>query len=333
MTRDIYFIYNNDLNHTIIKEKGYGASEFQFYMIAKELSLKGLNITIFNSSNIDSVYDNILYRKYSDIENGKNINNSAIVVFMRMFKEIHMLLRNFNKDNIYIWSEDYVHSQHNPPYLVDINTINTIRENNIKIITVSEFHKNNIVSVFNINPLNVTVIYNALYSSIFINDDIDINKNNIVFASAWSKGLDKIIYLFDALHARHSHFKLVLMRPNYNRDIYSQRNYIELLDTVDSKEEYSKIIKSSLCVLTSEYPETFGCVFAEAYHLGTPVIATNIRNGLHEFIDNSYTCNFNNPTEFINLVEKIYNNRPCVKLDEKFYDTAIIHQWHNLLHN
>ena len=69
----LYIVYNNNLNHIDICKKGYGASEFQFYMLAKKLANHNFDVTVFNQSNINNTIDNITYRKYSDIFNGINI--------------------------------------------------------------------------------------------------------------------------------------------------------------------------------------------------------------------------------------------------------------------
>ena len=64
-----------------------------------------------------------------------------------------------------------------------------------------------------------------------------------------------------------------------------------------NKEQYTKIIKESLVVLTTTFQETYGCVFAESYYLGTPVIADYRSGGVKEIIDNNYIVNFDNKKE------------------------------------
>jgi glycosyltransferase involved in cell wall biosynthesis len=209
-------------------------------------------------------------------------------------------------------------------------------DDNCIIVPVSKFCQTNIENFFknkNINLPKINCIYNCVFTKHFINKNYSINIDNVVFASAWHKGLKKIIELFDKLVINYPNFKLILMRPNYNKSEVPDRHYIILLDTINTKQELSEIIGSSLCVLTSEFPETFGNLFAESYYLNTPVIATNKINGLHEFIDNSHICNFNNYNEFENLIISFYKNRPAVSLNNRFYEDNVINEWINLFTN
>jgi hypothetical protein len=295
----LYFLCENDLDHHKIQKYGYGASEFQFYMLAKKLADKNINITIFNQSSINSKLDNIEYRLYDDLLNNINIDTNAIVIVSRNFKILKLLLKIFKENKIILWSQDYIEKYNT--YFANIDDFLIVNEKSIKIIAVSNFHKENLSKY--INPQNIIVMYNILYPEIYKKCcNISINKYNIVFASAWSKGLDIIIALFDRLNVNYPQFKLVVLRPNYNKCECPYRPYIQLLDTIDNKIEYCKILQSSLCTITSKFPETFGCVFAESYFLNTPVIATNKINGLHEFIDNQHVCDLDNYQEFENIL-------------------------------
>jgi hypothetical protein len=319
----IYFVYNNELNHNEILKKGYGASEFQFYMLAKKLSELGYDITIFNQSNINSKLDNIEYRPYNDIINNINIDNNAIVIIMRFFTTVINLIKVFPSKNLIVWSHDYIE---NPDQFLNLEAINLINNHNIKIISVSNFHKRTL-SRF-INSANITPIYNILYSDIYKKQDkIIINRDNIVFASAWAKGLNTIIRLFDRLVTKYPNFKLLLLRPNYNNCVCPKRDYIILHDTIDDKEKYCNILQTSLCTITSEFKETFGCVFAESYYVNTPVIATDKINGLHEFINNQHICNLSDYNQFEKLLIKMYENRPYVSLRDDLIDKNGIDQW------
>ena len=92
------------------------------------------------------------------------------------------------------------------------------------------------------------------------------------------------------------------------------------------------MLQSCLCVFSTSYPETFGCVFAEALHLGVPVIGDNsVKAGFHEIIPHQLMCNFNNPNEVIDKIENLRTNRPNVTLDNKFYDVSVINEWVKLL--
>ena len=100
-----------------------------------------------------------------------------------------------------------------------------------------------------------------------------------------------------------------------------------------NKDQYSKIIKESMCVLTTTFAETFGCVFAESYYLDTPVIADYRSGAVKEIIDNNYIVNFDNKQETADKILYLKNNRDNinVKLDDKFMLDYNINKWLNLL--
>ena len=118
-----------------------------------------------------------------DIE---NINNSVVVV-QRHFNTL-IDLHKINPSNKYIlWSHDYLEKtfdnlsgNYSPS---EIN--NYFSKYNIQIVSVSHFHKNNILS--RLPNVNVTPIYNALFPEYFIKQtDNDINHFDI----RYFKGLD-----------------------------------------------------------------------------------------------------------------------------------------------
>ena len=102
-----------------------------------------------------------------------------------------------------------------------------------------------------------------------------------------------------------------------------------------SKENYCNIIKSSLCVLSPKFIETFGCVFAESYYLGTPVIADINTGAVKEIIDNSYIVDYDNIDEVYDKIKYIQDNREniCPILDEKMMFNYNFNIWCELLNS
>ena len=338
--KKIYFIINKCSNHRDIKLEGSGACELLFYMTAYKLS-NYYDVTIFNRGP-PTIIDNVKYLSLPDNKNPniENINNSTIVV-QRHFS-IALDLHKINPTNKYfLWSHDYIETDcNNNNNLCDQYSTNYVADyfckNNLSIIAVSNFHKNNIIN--KIPNVNVNVIYNALFPELYPNINLitpNVNKNQIVFASSWSKGLDKILNIGKEYYKRNNEFKLILLKPSYCEWIpdFSQYPFINCLGNIKDKTEYCKIIKSSLCVFTTSYQETFGCVFAESLHFGVPVIGDNsIQAGFHEIIESKYMCNFDNVEEVITKIEHLKNNNNnniCLK--NKFYDKQIINEWIKIL--
>ena len=321
--KKIYFIINKDSNHKNIIHNGGGASELLFYMTAYKLS-NFFNVTIFNRD-IPSIIDNIQYLYLTDDRN-IDIHDSVIIV-QRHFNIAIDLHKKYPSNKYILWSHDYLENNFahlSGGYLP--NEINNYFSKTIDIVAVSNFHKNNILS--RLPNVNVHVIYNALFSELYIKNEVSVDYNNIVFASNWSKGLNNAIKIGTEYYKRNKNFRLLLLKPSYcDWEPELCQPFIKVIGNIKDKNEYCKILQNSLCVLSTSFPETFGCVFAEALHLGVPVIGDSIDSGFQEIIQKNHICNFNNINDVINKIEEFRINRPIVCLDNKFYDTAIIQEW------
>ena len=330
--KTIYFITNSGETHLSIINKGDGASESTFYLTAKKLS-EYFNIVIFNREK-SQIIDNIEYRYLPDNKDIGKIENSIIIV-QRHF-DIIIDLHKINPNNQFIlWSHDFLvdnfshlSGKYSPKY---IN--NYFNQNKISIISVSNFHKKNI----NIVLPNVLVfsIYNALFPEYLIkNENIEYNRNNIIFCSNWAKGLGRVLRISIEYYKHNPNFKLILIKPKYcdYEPNVSKFPFVEIRGCIENRVEYCELLQSCLAVIATSFPETFGCVFSEALHLGVPVIGDrSILAGYHEFVPRELMCNFNNPREVINLIWKIGNYRPNVILDKQFYNYNIIKEWIKIL--
>ena len=126
-------------------------------------------------------------------------------------------------------------------------------------------------------------------------------------------------------------------------DYHKYKNYQQLLknkykDNILilgplNKQEYAQVIQSACCVISSTFQETFGCVFAESYYLGTPVIADINSGAVIEIIEKENIVNYNNYDEVYNKFTTVKNNRDkyIIKLDEKFFLDYNLKLWKKLL--
>jgi len=330
---NIYFIINCVGNHKSIVNSGCGASEFLFYTTAYKLS-KYFNVTIYNRGNHNpQVIDNINYLYLYDNRNMiDNINNSIVIV-QRNFDLIYNLHKKNHNNRYILWSHDHI--QNKKSHLFNSRTYDDINNyfsmNNIDIVVVSDFHKNTISNCF--PDVKIYRIYNAVFPEYIVrNPNISYDKNQIVFASNWGKGINKILKIGLEYSKINTDFKLILLKPNYcdwQPDL-SRYPFVKMIGNIKNKIEYCELLQKSLCVLTTSYPETFGCVFAEALHLGVPVIGdNNIKAGFQEIIKPEYLCNFNDPKKVINIIDII--RKDIVKLDDKFYEDSVIKEWIKLI--
>ena len=281
----------------------------------------------------------MLPNQYEEIYN--KIKNNKIYLWIHDLIEKNVFL--FNYDNI-------ERNTYNDDELFKNNILNNFYKNkNINYIFVSKFINDKFINYFkkynfDIENNRLHIIYNILYDDEFINvknQNIITNKNYITYASAWQKGIERIIKLFDYINNIDKDLKLVLLSPGYDWKKfkkYSEELKIKYSDNIIihgpvNKQEYSKIIKESLVILSTTFQETFGCVFAESYYLGTPVIADYKSGAVKEIIDNNYIVNYDNLKEVYDKILFIKNNRDNlnVLLDKKFMLDYNLNLWIKLL--
>ena len=332
--KKIYFFINYEFNPDTIINIGSGASEVLFFKITECLA-EYFDIIVFQRRNKECRINNIQYKylQYPIHEQTVNINNSIIII-QRCFEDVITMHKSNLSNKYFIWSHDFLHENDNLFGKLSKSYINDyLTKNNIGVIAVSNFHKNNIKSL--LPNVNVTIIYNAVFPEIlYKHNDIFRDKNKIIFASSWSKGLDKILNIGTEYYKLNKDFKLILIRPSYCSAKLDEKKYpfIEKLGCIKDKKEYCKLIQGCLCVLTTSFPETFGCIFAEALHLGVPVIGdSSTPSGFLEFIPPEHTCKFENTKDVIRLIELLRDNSPSVKLDNKFYINSVSKEWITLL--
>jgi glycosyltransferase involved in cell wall biosynthesis len=276
--------------------------------------------------------------------NGKiynKIKNNKIILWIHDLVEKYVFMFDYNEKE---------RNYYNDNNLLKNEVLKEFYENkNINFVFVSKFIKEKfknyfINNNFNIEESRLNVIYNILYEEEYINiknQDIPVNKNYITYASAWQKGIGSVIKVFKYAKKNDNNLKLVLLSPGYDWDNWT--SYVnELKDKYGedviihgpvNKEEYSKIVKSSLLVLSTTFEETFGCVFAESYYLGTPVIADYRSGAVKEIIDNNYIVNFDDKKETLKKIMEIKNNRENIKinLNNKFMLKENLNMWINLI--
>ena len=330
--KKIYFIINSCFNHRTILNQGSGASELLFYLTAEKIS-NLVPVTIFHHEETQKL-DKIQYIKIEE-NMTYNFENYSHVIIQRDFGlgiKINKFVKN-KEIKLFVWSHDYLEGDiknlTGEFSALEIN--NFYHENNISIIGVSLFHQKNLLSYF--PNVKIIIIYNAIFPELYdINPNIRYFPNKLIFASNWAKGLDKVLKISQSYYQINPYFKLILIKPNYcDWDPELEKYpFIKKLGCIKNKKIYSELLQSCLGVISTSFPETFGCVFAEALHLGVPVIGDNsIKAGFQEIIPPEYLCDFNNPNNVIKLIEKIRNNRPIVKLESKFYIDSIIKDWIN----
>jgi len=353
----IVFYDTCNLNHHSILLSAIGASEYQFYNLVNEISKYNETICFNNFCTKDDkveykVIDNIRYKSIDDFIN-YNLNENDIIIIQRLYPQNIKIIEKIKNNKIFLWIHDNWSENNIINNKIEYNQYfhdKIINNKNINFVFVSHDCKKTFIDFNLLENLIVEnnrlhVIYNILYEKQFIKikkmNNIHLNKNYIVYASAWQKGINYITDLFEYINNKKLDFKLVLLTPGYDNeytDIMIPKIIDKFKDNViihgaKSKEEYCKIIKSSLCVLSTAFKETFGCVFSESYYLGTPVIADYRSGAVKEIIDDFYIVDITNYEEVIKKLIFIRKNRHKlnIKLHNKFMLKDNLILWKKLL--
>lgn len=367
----IFIDITKSLDHEQVKKTAIGASEYQFYSLINKLQ-HDYKITCYNKS-MGSIVGNVKYKNFEKDLCVDDIHPGITIIITRHLLDFESKsYQKIKRNKMYVWWHDYVCSRDSPmsrcPFLVNYKGEKKQKYENImdkqsfKQDILQEYTSNkNIQHIFNSNFTQKEfngflknfdvyieqgrqhVIYNAMYTELFVKrpDQSEINVNQIVYASAWTKGINIVLNVFQYICQNDPYFTLTLMSPGYEWE--SVQKLIPQINEIfkgrvqvigpQNKENYSRILGTSLCTLTGRFPETFGCVFAESYYMGTPVLADVTTGAVKEIIGHENVVNFDDVKEILTRLQKMRDKRKSmnVQLKEPFTEQYILKQWKYLL--
>ena len=145
------------------------------------------------------------------------------------------------------------------------------------IICKSKWHREHIYKAFKSMRLKPKIVY-AYNPTIPIQDadecsSRDKDDDKLLYASSPHKGLDRALSIFKQLRGQIPTIQLHVANPGYLSNSEQFIDGVHYLGTV-SYRALREHMATSLCLFhpNNSYPETFGCVFAEANMAGTPVL-------------------------------------------------------------
>lgn len=164
-----------------------------------------------------------------------------------------------------------------------------------RILTVSEFSKQDIVKQYHIQPNKIDVVYNgvdSLYKSIDenerkqIRDKYSNGEEYFLYVSALHprKNVKRLLEAFDKVkESSGSPIKLVLVGPYYFKNSEMEETYQKMKFKNDiiftgrlNVEELSKVMGAAFSLVYVSYFEGFGIPLIEAMQCDIPIIASNI---------------------------------------------------------
>lgn len=195
-----------------------------------------------------------------------------------------------------------------------------------KIITVSEYSKQDIVSRYDINPSKITVAWNGV-SPLFIpiseteksiiRQEFSTGKPYFIFVGALHprKNIKRLLQAFDQFSKAGGTENLVIVGENLWKKDNSYLNGISEETTSKihftghlSLEKLTKVMASANCLTYVPYFEGFGIPLVEAMQSGVPVIAGNLTSLPEVCGDAALYVNPMDVSEIANAMKEISEN-------------------------
>ena len=232
----------------------------------------------------------------------------------------------FPNAHVALWMSDFAEKSH----LVRMPR-ELLARLDVPIIGLSEWHAHNLRSYFNAIGLPKCVDHIYYPIDVAPNPYLAVDPNKLVFFSSPHKGLRTTLQAFLAVRQRLPHMRLYIGNPGYvDLDLSGFGDSIVQLGTL-SRTEVLQHVQQALGVfhINTRYPETFGCIHAEANAVGTPVITLDIganREVIHPVAEQVLT----EPTPQ-DIVDRVVawrrGQRPVVAKSAHFHPHRIAHQW------
>lgn len=322
----------------------------EFYEELKNNSNK--IFTFPKTNNIKRKISNFLFKKKNTIDNIIIHNNYDIIygntiVTLQTLYDIKIKFPKI-KTIIHVHESEYLCD-----LILDVEKAKIYFQKIDKIISVSNFTKNNLILNYNINVNKVDVVYPYVDLSILSADiNYELKKTykegtELLITNIGNphltKGTDLIPQI--AIHLRklnpYLKFKILIIgKKNENDYIKAIKldikklnlsNYIEIIDHVPDPNDYLKI--SDLYIIPSR-EDSFSLMGIYANHFNIPVISFENNGGLHEIFENK---NFNQ-VEYLNtkkfsevILNLIQNKENTSKSNTNFHLNDILKE--NLVKN
>lgn len=201
-----------------------------------------------------------------------------------------------------------------------------------KIITVSNYSKNEITRLLKVNPDKVCVIYNAVdFSNIKPSGPEKLSTQPYILSVGSIDPRKNLVKLFEAFNKSQIKDKYRLVLVGEKANIFSTIDSDDInknwLGYVSDEELVYLYKNASLFVYLSLY-EGFGIPPLEAMSLGCPVILSDIPVFHEIFGDSAYYVSPENTEEITNTMHKIISdNNAREEIIKKSFETSSHYSW------
>lgn len=304
----------NGINYN--HRKVYG-SEINAIKLAELLSYN-FNVIIF----VYGIYpqEEITYNgvKYLDCIRIKDFETIDIMIIVR-FINYFIYFKNIAKKT-FIWvTDNIINPFYNGIRLENqgLNLLNNVKQSINNIICLSDYHKNNLITVFNenkyYNQIPIKIISNSINTDYIKDNPIKI-KNRFIYMTKCGWGLLDTIRCFKLIQQKIPDASICITRKEeFDEDIIKELqdiNYLTLFNKLSQEELSIEMLKSEFFLYCNTVCETFSNCCAEAQLYKCICIYNNI-GALNTTIgDRGIPINFYNDNKdiyYIRVSELVIN--------------------------
>ena len=271
-----YVGYTPDI---VSSPNNYG-SELALKSLAEHLT-KTYDVYVFGTGQSNNIKNGVYYNNSSFFSTFQKNNVIDILVISRY---IHFFLEFKNTAlKTYIWFHDNLAHPywHGLAFPQDGKFLIENMEDKINgIVTLSDWHKGNIVKHYDYNQHKVSVIGNAINTSLF-DKKIDKVKNRFIYTSSPVWGLDKLVNYFHKIREKFNDAELYIYRDVslFSKELLEEiakYEYIKLMGKYENAKIIEEFLKADVWFYPTNISETYCISALEAQMAGCLCIASNL---------------------------------------------------------
>lgn len=287
---------------TTIDNKSLGGSESAAYYMARELAKLGHKVTMFTNTEEETITDDVRYAPCGQISEQFPLGEIFHYVAANTPTDV-MIIQRHPKAFMYQWaSKINFWWIHDLALMRSKGMVSDMMVNVDGILTVSEWHKAQVVEVYGVNPDYVYPITNGVDLELFKSDKMQRHERTeacgqlhtqatkLLYTSRPERGLENLVKpdgIMEKLNDSSKNFHLYVCA--YDNTTDQQRNYYEYLnarcESLPNVTVLGSLTKQELADVMCEcdlhiYPSTFeetSCITAmECMAAGLPMIASKV---------------------------------------------------------
>lgn len=273
-----YAPYATEFSGDELERRGVGGTETAVINLAKILA-KQFNVIVFSSNPRPGIYDGVKYLHIRDTEFMTKFTTDLLVVLRnaKILKDVDFRV-DFKIKHIALWMHDIVAS----PAFAGIEEARYDT-----LICVSEWHKNEVISRFNIDKNKIVVLRNGVDNLLF-SEPVEKVYGKLIYSSTPFRGLDKLLEVFPKIKEQVPEATLTVCS---NMEIYgkgytdewkhlykkaSDMEAVNYLGSIPQKELAKEMKSSMIMAYYNTYCETGFINGIMSVTAGTPVVTSDM---------------------------------------------------------